>query len=111
RLELAGGRGAAGHHRRRLRPGGAGRGGDRSLPAALRRDDRGNPGHPGKRDIQTAPRPRRLTRSAMAVYTEVSDQELEEFLAGYDLGAPLSCKGIAEGVENSNFMLSTERGT
>lgn len=47
----------------------------------------------------------------MAVYTEVSDLELEEFLAGYDLGAPLSCKGIAEGVENSNFMLSTERGT
>jgi homoserine kinase type II len=47
----------------------------------------------------------------MAVYTEVSDQELEEFLAGYDLGAPLSCKGIAEGVENSNFMLGTERGT
>jgi homoserine kinase type II len=47
----------------------------------------------------------------MAVYTEVSDQELEEFLAGYDLGQPLSCKGIAEGVENSNFMLGTERGT
>jgi homoserine kinase type II len=47
----------------------------------------------------------------MAVYTEVSDQELEDFLAGYDLGAPLSCKGIAEGVENSNFMLGTERGT
>lgn len=47
----------------------------------------------------------------MAVYTEVSDQELEDFLAGYDIGAPLSCKGIAEGVENSNFMLGTERGT
>jgi len=47
----------------------------------------------------------------MAVYTEVSDQELEEFLAGYELGAPLSCKGIAEGVENSNFMLVAERGS
>ncbi len=46
----------------------------------------------------------------MAVYTEVSDDELEAFLAGYDLGSPLSCKGIAEGVENSNFMLETERG-
>ena len=46
----------------------------------------------------------------MAVYTEVSDDELETFLAGYDLGSPLSCKGIAEGVENSNFMLETERG-
>lgn len=46
----------------------------------------------------------------MAVYTEVSDEELEGFLAGYDLGSALSCKGIAEGVENSNFMLETERG-
>jgi homoserine kinase type II len=47
----------------------------------------------------------------MAVYTEVSDQELEQFLSEYDLGAPLSCKGIAEGVENSNYLLTTERGT
>lgn len=47
----------------------------------------------------------------MAVYTEVSDEELEEFVAGYDLGAVVSCKGIAEGVENSNFLLQTETGT
>ena len=40
----------------------------------------------------------------MAVYTDISDAELEAFLAGYDLGAPLSFKGIAEGVENSNFL-------
>lgn len=46
----------------------------------------------------------------MAVYTEVNDDDLETFLAGYDLGSALSCKGIAEGVENSNFMLETERG-
>lgn len=46
----------------------------------------------------------------MAVYTEVSDDELQTFLAGYDLGSALSCKGIAEGVENSNFMLETEKG-
>jgi homoserine kinase type II len=46
----------------------------------------------------------------MAVYTDVSDSELEEFLAAYDLGALLSCKGIAEGVENSNFLLHTEAG-
>jgi homoserine kinase type II len=46
----------------------------------------------------------------MAVYTEVSDDELREFIAAYDLGTVLSCKGIAEGVENSNYLLVTERG-
>jgi len=46
----------------------------------------------------------------MAVYTEVTDQALQEFLGRYDLGALLSYKGIAEGVENSNFLLSTETG-
>ena len=47
----------------------------------------------------------------MAVYTDVEDSELEDFLSEYDLGALLSCKGIAEGVENSNFLLHTEAGT
>ena len=46
----------------------------------------------------------------MAVYTDVSFEELERFLAGYDIGAPSSFKGIAEGVENSNFYLQTDRG-
>ncbi len=46
----------------------------------------------------------------MAVYTPVSDADLALFLADYDLGRPLACKGIAEGVENSNFLLETERG-
>lgn len=46
----------------------------------------------------------------MAVYTEVSDEDLTAFVARYDLGGVLSCKGIAEGVENSNFLLVTERG-
>lgn len=46
----------------------------------------------------------------MAVYTEIADEELSEFIAGYDLGALLSVKGIAEGVENSNFLLVTESG-
>lgn len=46
----------------------------------------------------------------MAVYTDVGEAELEQFLADYDLGALLSCKGIAEGVENSNFLLHTENG-
>jgi homoserine kinase type II len=47
----------------------------------------------------------------MAVYTEVSFEDLEVFLADYDLGAPLSFKGIAEGVENSNYFLQTKRGS
>jgi homoserine kinase type II len=46
----------------------------------------------------------------MAVYTDITDAELDAFLAGYDLGAPLAFKGIAEGVENSNFLLETEKG-
>jgi homoserine kinase type II len=44
----------------------------------------------------------------MAVYTEVSDDELRDFMAAYDLGNLLSCKGIAEGVENSNFLIVTD---
>src|SRR5438552_16703601 len=46
----------------------------------------------------------------MAVYTDVADGELRAFIALYDLGEVLSCKGIAEGVENSNFLVTTERG-
>ncbi len=46
----------------------------------------------------------------MAVYTEISDEALEAFLAAYDLGAPLAFKGIAEGVSNSNYFLQTEAG-
>ena len=46
----------------------------------------------------------------MAVYTQVSDEALAAFLTEYDLGAPLSFKGIAEGVENSNYYLETEKG-
>ena len=50
------------------------------------------------------------SRSAMAVYTDVSAEELAEFLEGYDIGELLSYKGIAEGVENSNFLLHTSKG-
>jgi homoserine kinase type II len=46
----------------------------------------------------------------MAVYTEISDDELRAFTALYDLGEVLACKGIAEGVENSNYLLTTARG-
>src|SRR2546421_9325522 len=46
----------------------------------------------------------------MAVYTEIGDDDLRVFTAQYDLGEVLACKGIAEGVENSNYLLTTERG-
>jgi homoserine kinase type II len=46
----------------------------------------------------------------MAVYTDVSDDDLRAFAALYDIGEVLSCKGIAEGVENSNFLITTEHG-
>jgi homoserine kinase type II len=46
----------------------------------------------------------------MAVYTDVGADELNAFLGGYDLGALLSYKGIAEGVENSNFLVHTAKG-
>lgn len=46
----------------------------------------------------------------MAVYTDVSVEDLTAFIAGYDLGELLSYKGIAEGVENSNFLLHTSHG-
>ena len=43
----------------------------------------------------------------MAVYTDVSESELETFLLDYPAGKLLSYKGIAEGSENSNFLLHT----
>jgi homoserine kinase type II len=46
----------------------------------------------------------------MAVYTDVTDIELKAFLAGYNIGELTSYRGIAEGVENSNFMLHTTKG-
>ncbi|MCE7030480.1 homoserine kinase [Jiella avicenniae] len=47
----------------------------------------------------------------MAVYTDVTEPQLAEFLDRYDLGSLSSYKGIAEGVENSNFLLRTSGGT
>ncbi|WP_024505929.1 homoserine kinase [Bradyrhizobium sp. ARR65] len=47
----------------------------------------------------------------MAVYTDVAADELAGFLSQYDLGDLLSYKGIAEGVENSNFLLHTSKGS
>ena len=46
----------------------------------------------------------------MAVYTDVGDEEIEAFVASYGLGEVVSFKGIAEGVENTNYLVETERG-
>jgi len=46
----------------------------------------------------------------VAVYTDVTAEDLAAFLAGYDVGDLLAYKGIAEGVENSNFLVHTSRG-
>lgn len=46
----------------------------------------------------------------MAVFTPVSAEALAVFLMRYDLGRAVSFKGIAEGVQNSNFLLDTDRG-
>ncbi len=47
----------------------------------------------------------------MAVYTDVPDDELQKFAAQYAIGEVVACKGIAEGVENSNYLLRAETGT
>jgi homoserine kinase type II len=47
----------------------------------------------------------------MAVYTEVTDEELTGFIGSYGLGELLSYKGIAEGVENTNYVVHTTQGT
>lgn len=43
----------------------------------------------------------------MAVYTEVTDEALAAFLTEYDIGTMVAFRGIAEGVENSNYALRT----
>jgi len=45
----------------------------------------------------------------MAVYTDVTPEALTSYLARYDIGTVVSFHGIAEGVENSNFLLRTDR--
>jgi homoserine kinase type II len=46
----------------------------------------------------------------MAVYTEVTDDALRDYLSAYDIGEVVAFRGIAEGVENSNYMLRTTAG-
>ncbi len=46
----------------------------------------------------------------MAVFTPVSDAELARFIAGFDIGRVITSKGIAEGVQNTNYLVKTEVG-
>ncbi|MBL8548010.1 MAG: homoserine kinase [Hyphomonadaceae bacterium] len=46
----------------------------------------------------------------MAVYTTLSDDEVALLLSQYDIGHALACEGIAEGVENTNYKLTTPTG-
>ncbi len=45
----------------------------------------------------------------MAVYTEVTDEDVQAFVSGFDIGTVVSLKGIAEGVENSNYLMVTDQ--
>ncbi len=46
----------------------------------------------------------------MAVYTKVTEEELSEFIAPYDIGKLVTCKGIEEGIENTNYKITTTDG-
>ena len=46
----------------------------------------------------------------MAVYTDVPDEEIARFLDSYDVGGLRAFKGIAEGVENTNYLVQTDGG-
>ena len=47
----------------------------------------------------------------MAVYTEVSNRQLSDFLEAYDIGSLVFFRGIADGIQNSNFIVQTSTGT
>jgi homoserine kinase type II len=66
--------------------------------------------HAAKRIRHCSSSLRELNGQDMAVYTEVSDEALRDFLALYEIGEVISFKGIAEGVENSNFLMHTTEG-
>ena len=46
----------------------------------------------------------------MAVYTKISEKELDDFFSKYNLGKLLGHKGIKEGIENTNYFINTEKG-
>jgi len=46
----------------------------------------------------------------MAVYTRITENDLKDCLSRFDLGALESFEGIADGVENTNYRITTDRG-
>jgi homoserine kinase type II len=46
----------------------------------------------------------------MSVYTEVGDDDLIAFLQDYAVGELVSYKGISDGIENTNYFVTTEQG-
>lgn len=45
----------------------------------------------------------------MAVYTPLSNADIAEFLSHYNVGTFASAQGIAEGIENTNYLLTTQK--
>ena len=46
----------------------------------------------------------------MSVYTVISQEVMEQFIQGFDIGTLLSYRGIDEGIENTNYFVDTDRG-
>ena len=46
----------------------------------------------------------------MAVYTKLSEKELKDFFSKYNLGKFLNYSEIKEGIENTNYLIQTEKG-
>ncbi|TVQ83199.1 MAG: homoserine kinase [Micavibrio sp.] len=46
----------------------------------------------------------------MAVYTDITDNDLQQFLARYDLGALHAFSPVTAGINNTNYLLETETG-
>ena len=46
----------------------------------------------------------------MAIFTHIEEQDLVNFLKSYSIGELISFEGIVEGIENSNYLVITDKG-